>query len=97
MTAGAAALLQGVDPEDRDAMMDALRTFFETMDEDGSGWVEAAELKKGLEKAGMGDADEIVTALLTRADNDGDGRVTLEEFLICFEEEDALGVSLEER
>eukprot|EP01052_Picozoa_sp_SAG31_P020305 SAG31_NODE_1520_length_8024_cov_7.506625_2_plen_528_part_00 len=97
LTEGAAALLKGVDPEDRDAMMDALRTFFETMDEDGSGWVEATELKRGLETAGMGDSDDVVIAVLNRADNDGDGRVTLEEFLICFETEDSLGVSLEER
>jgi Ca2+-binding EF-hand superfamily protein len=97
MTEGAAALLKGVDPDDRDAMMDALREFFEAMDEDGSGWVESGELKAGLENAGMADGEDVVSALLSRADNDGDGRITLEEFLVCFEEEDALGVSMEER
>ena len=29
-------------------------------------WVESAEIKKGLAKAGMGGDDDVVTALLTR-------------------------------
>ena len=93
---GAAALLEGVDVEDREALHDALCDFFAAVDCDGSGWVEALELKQGLEEAGMIDAEDAATALLTRADDDGDGRITLDEFLACFESGEE-GETLERR
>ena len=93
---GAAALLEGVDVEDREALHDALCDFFAAVDCDGSGWVEALELKQGLEEAGMIDAEDAATALLTRADDDGDGRITLDEFLACFESGEE-GETLEEK
>jgi Ca2+-binding EF-hand superfamily protein/CubicO group peptidase (beta-lactamase class C family) len=97
LVSGAASLLDGLDLEDREALHDALHEFFNAMDTDGSGWVEALELKDGLSKAGMLNGEDAAMALLNRADDDGDGRVTLDEFLACFETEDSLGVSLEEK
>ena len=94
---GAASLLDGLDLEDRDALRDALRDFFIALDTDGNGWVEALQLNNGLTKAGLMAGQTIAESLLNRADDDGDGRVTLHEFLACFESEEALAESLEER
>lgn len=59
----------------------ALRQAFELFDEDGSGYIERAELSLMLRKLGFGWQGGHVFA---SADSDGDDRVSFEEFVALF-------------
>ena len=48
---------------------------------DGDGFVTAEEIKAVLNKLGRGATDEAVAAMIKAADVDGDGRISLNEFL----------------
>jgi Ca2+-binding EF-hand superfamily protein len=79
-----------------------LTNLFHSIDDDQTGWVDSQELYEGMRGAGVNASAEEIAALLKAGDDDGDGRLTLEEFLTCFEYEDldswfdaAAGVDLE--
>lgn len=54
---------------------------FKIFDVDGDGFVTAEEIKAVLNKLGRGATDEAVAAMIKAADVDGDGRISLNEFL----------------
>eukprot|EP00051_Salpingoeca_urceolata_P022435 m.364703 g.364703 ORF g.364703 m.364703 type:complete len:1720 (-) comp19970_c0_seq1:141-5300(-) len=63
-----------------------VRTLFKSLDTDGSGYIEAAELDELLELMGVTDPQERaekVPVLLQQMDDDGDGQITLVEFSKC--------------
>ena len=72
-------------PEER------LASLFHSLDDDGTGWVDSRELFEGLKALGISATYEEIQEILAGGDVDGDGRLTLEEFLDCFEQ-----VNLEE-
>lgn len=57
---------------------------FKTMDSDGSGTLDREELKRGLEDLGLPDAE--IDAMIREVDGDGDGRISLAEFLAALQE-----------
>ena len=48
-------------------------------------WVDSRELFEGLKALGVSATYEEIKEILAGGDVDGDGRLTLEEFLDCFE------------
>ena len=88
---------EGAIDEDEQKLLDALervenenptrqriRAIFGGMDDDNSGYVTRTELKEGLMELGVpGDSDDMDT-LLMHIDDDGDGRVGVDEFLAAF-------------
>eukprot|EP01052_Picozoa_sp_SAG31_P020306 SAG31_NODE_1520_length_8024_cov_7.506625_3_plen_1166_part_00 len=66
-------------PEER------LVNLFHSLDDDGTGWVDSKELFEGLKSLGVSVTYDEIKELLAGGDSDGDGRLTLEEFLDCFE------------
>ncbi|RYG48315.1 hypothetical protein EON67_07720 [archaeon] len=55
---------------------------FNEFDEDGSGSIEAAELKSVLDKCGVETTDTQVQEMIKEADRDGSGSLEFEEFLL---------------
>merc|ERR1712127_1046595 len=60
--------------------MDALRNFFEEIDTDGSGTINATEMRDYFKKMGTEIDDETAKALLDEADTDHSGEVDIREF-----------------
>jgi len=58
-----------------------LRDIFTCLDENGDGLLTVAELKAGLEQAGITDAPEDLQAIVDGLDGDGSGFVDYSEFL----------------
>jgi len=65
------------DPEGEEIIADAFNTF----DADGSGALSYAEVKDVLLHMGEEMSDEQITELIKVVDTDGDGEVSLEEFI----------------
>ena len=63
---------------DREASM---RACFREFDRDGSGSIEAKELKEVMKKCGSNLSDAEVTRLVQIIDKDGSGTVSYEEFI----------------
>ena len=63
-----------------------LRMAFEAVDTDGSGHITAAELKKLFKDSGHGDdvTDADIDQLIKACDEDGDGKISFEEFVKGF-------------
>ena len=59
----------------------ALRQVFDSIDADGSGQLDAAELRRLFLKFGQGVTEVEARAMLDQADADGDGAVGFDEFL----------------
>ena len=62
-----------------------VRAIFQEMDTDGSGTLTTAELRGGMASYGLDPEDGRSVRILAAADADGDGHVTLREFLEAFE------------
>ena len=59
----------------------ALRSFFDSIDVDGSGYIDANELKRASAQLGFGNlTDHEIAALLAEADTDNDGEIDFDEF-----------------
>jgi Ca2+-binding EF-hand superfamily protein len=56
------------------------KAVFRALDSDGSGLLDRAELAAALTKAGVAASAEAVDAMISAADENGDGRVSLAEF-----------------
>ena len=68
-----------------DSNNDFLIDLFTTADIDHSGSVEMPELYEAMQNAGVEVKKEHISAIIDTADNDGDGQLTLDEFLSCFD------------
>lgn len=60
--------------------LDPLRERFESVDTDGNGKIDQAEMGKLLDALGAGYDDAQVRAAFTAIDKDGNGHIELEEF-----------------
>ena len=72
------ALLHGMD---RRTLEDTLRRVFAAADADGSGILDRKEFTACLRSADLGLSRREINALLSEVDCDGDGRVSIEEFV----------------
>jgi Ca2+-binding EF-hand superfamily protein len=59
---------------------DEIREAFNSVDVDGSGFIESSEMPKVCEHLGVEPSQEAMDALLAEADTSGDGKVSFEEF-----------------
>lgn len=59
----------------------AIIAVFKEFDKDGSGKISHAELKAALSKIGGAASDELITAMIQLADENGDGSIDYNEFL----------------
>ena len=59
------------------------RVFFNTVDEDASGRLDFAELKRAVKVLGVQLDDESLRGLFTAADEDSSGEITTDEFQHC--------------
>ena len=62
-----------------------MKKFFDEVDTDGSGQVDASELKNIMAAMGVTLTDEECNAKLARIDKSGDGKISFEEFKATFE------------
>ncbi|CAJ1936193.1 unnamed protein product [Cylindrotheca closterium] len=60
---------------------DDMKTKFKSIDVDGSGWINKAELKKWSIDCGYGFSEEQVDDLCYSMDSSGNGKINLEEFI----------------
>jgi Ca2+-binding EF-hand superfamily protein len=74
---------QEAEEEDRDPVRRRIRALFNQIDRDGSGWLARDELIDGLEELGLENSADATEELLEEVD-DGDGRVTVDEFILAF-------------
>ena len=58
----------------------SLDRIFGEIDADGSGYIEASELRVAFEKAGKAKSEDEVAKAVAKLDLDGDGKVSLSEF-----------------
>merc|ERR1712151_363364 len=75
------AALQVIAGQLSEERIKGLRETFTSLDENGDGLLTVAELKAGLEQAGMADAPEDLQAIVDGLDGDGSGYVDYSEFL----------------
>lgn len=61
-----------------------LRRAFKELDADGSGKIDAKELKMVLEKCGKKVSDNAIQDIIKKVDKDGDGQINCEEFIKAF-------------
>jgi len=64
-----------------------LLALFANMDKDGDGQLDREEVKEGL--SAMGVSDEDADAMIKSADTDGDGKISKNEWLINFHQNEA--------
>ena len=62
--------------------IETFRQSFAMFDKDGSGYISTDELKAMLTKFGDTPTDEEMKAILERIDQNGDGRISFEEFIV---------------
>jgi len=65
--------------------IDKCREAFERFDKDGSGTIDAWELKETLKAMGQNPTDEEVFQMLSQVDDDGSGSIEFPEFLKVIE------------
>ena len=58
-----------------------MRKLFHMFDRDGSGFIDAKELRKIMRRLGTKISSEEVERMVRKADADGDGKVNFEEFV----------------
>lgn len=76
-------LLHGMPQEELEA---ELRNVFNQADEDQNGWLSRKEFTAVLKNAELGFTRKEINVMLTEVDEDGDGKVTYEEFVpMCFQ------------
>ena len=63
---------------------DPLRTRFESVDRDGDGYIDEAELGVLLDALGLGFSESQVRATFVSIDTNESGRIELEEFRACW-------------
>merc|ERR1719473_2678521 len=61
-------------------MAGKLETVFKTVDADGNGYLEPAELKVAFERAGLPASDEQIKQSIKALDTNNDGKIDMEEF-----------------
>ncbi|XP_067649338.1 uncharacterized protein [Haliotis asinina] len=61
-----------------------LRKAFKDIDRDGSGTLDAAEIKRALSSCGTKISDATAERIIKEVDRDGDGKVNINEFLALF-------------
>jgi len=64
-----------------------LLALFAKMDKDGDGQLDREEIKEGL--SAMGVSDEDADAMIKSADTDGDGKISKNEWLVNFHQNEA--------
>jgi calcium-dependent protein kinase len=64
-----------------ESQIKALRDTFTTLDHNGDGLLTAAEMKEGLQKAGLKEIPEDLKQILKEVDSDGSGVIDYTEFL----------------
>ncbi|CAH8626070.1 unnamed protein product [Heterobilharzia americana] len=64
----------------------ATREAFEVFDTDNDGYITASELRQVMNRVGHSCTDLDVQEMLSEADQDGDGKVTYEEFVAMLKE-----------
>ena len=67
-------------PEDEQSSEEIAESLFLILDEDGSGTVQSAELRKGLEAVGKALSDEDLAEVMQLFDRDGSGCISKSEF-----------------
>ncbi len=71
-------------------MSEELKAAFKNFDKDGSGTLDAAELKAVLSRGDTPLSDDDIAAIIKAADKNGDGVLNIEEFIAwCTSSEDA--------
>eukprot|EP01052_Picozoa_sp_SAG31_P001240 SAG31_NODE_41_length_31342_cov_8.029286_30_plen_879_part_00 len=68
------------DPADVTSALKYVHEAFRNFDEDGSGSIDASELKLALQHMGLKLSAAEISALLTSADKDGNGEIDMDEF-----------------
>jgi Ca2+-binding EF-hand superfamily protein len=68
------------DPADVTSAVASVHDAFRAFDRDGSGSIDAAELKMALQHMGLALSAAEVESMMANADKDGDGEIDLEEF-----------------
>jgi len=69
-------------PKDQEAQIVAA---FETFDEDGSGEIDAAEMRAAIKALGMETRKDQIRALVKEIDVDGNGEIDIDEFKTIFD------------
>ena len=64
--------------------LEKLRRVFQKIDEDGSGTIEATELKDMLEMMGQQPTDHQINTMLQLADKDNSGSIDFDEFCMIY-------------
>ena len=62
-----------------------LRIAFRALDKNGDGYITKEEFRQGMEAAGMRISDVELDCMMTRADLDGDGKISYEDFVLMME------------
>jgi xanthine/uracil permease/Ca2+-binding EF-hand superfamily protein len=70
----------GEGAEDVSASISTLKDAFRRFDSDGSGTIDAAELKLAMEHMGLRLSEAELTEMMASADKDGNGEIDIEEF-----------------
>ena len=81
--------LMAKDDQEPDIVVDeeSIRKAFRAFDQDGNGYISAAELKEVMKELDEFSNNEDVQSIINNADKDGDGQVNYEEFLNSIKEE----------
>merc|ERR1712126_577645 len=81
--------LMSKDDQEPDIVIDedSIRKAFRAFDQDGNGYISAAELKQVMKDLDEFSNNEDVQDIINSADRDGDGQVNYEEFLNSIKEE----------
>ena len=71
----------------------ALRKVFEALDTDGSGFIEASDIKNLTSSAGFEVGDDELEQLVANCDTSGDGKISFEEFVVAAADKIELALS----
>merc|ERR1712194_809537 len=75
------AALQIIASQLNESQIKSLRETFQTLDNNGDGFLTAAEMKEGMTKAGLTEIPPDLQAILEDVDSDGSGVIDYTEFL----------------
>jgi Ca2+-binding EF-hand superfamily protein len=64
---------------------DELRAAFRQFDQDGSGYIQANELERVMQKMGRRFNKDEIEAMVNSLDKSGDGKIGFDEFVLLFE------------